>query len=113
MGYKNGGPIGTDGEITFTTWPLMAMAFYRPSDIRFGAGLAYNLFPVLTTEFTKVPRIHYKFDNALGAVAQIGWAPIRQRYSFDLRYTAITFHSSEGLEKINGNTFGVYASGRF
>jgi hypothetical protein len=113
LGYKNGGPIGTDGEITFTAWPLLAMEFYRPSNIRVGVGLAYYLFPLVTTEFTKVPRTHYKFDNALGSVVQIGWAPLGRSYSFDLRYAAIKFQSSEGFGKLNGNTFGAYASGRF
>jgi hypothetical protein len=112
-GYKNGGPIGTGGEVTFTSWPVIAMGFFRPNDVHLGAGLAYQLSPRYITQGINTARTTHKFDNAVGMVAQIGWAPITQRYSFDLRYTSIKYQEQALPIKIDGSTIGVYASGRF
>lgn len=113
IGYKNGGPIGKDGEVSFTSWPVTVMEFYRPNAIRLGAGLVYGLRPQYTTQGIGIPKTVNKIDNALGLMAQIGWAPIGQQYSIDLRYTSIKYQPELLNRKLDGSTFGISASGRF
>ena len=113
VGYKFGGPTATNGSVTFDVIPVEVMEFYRTSNVRMGLGLSYHNSPKVVVD---VPGSSlngtYKFDNAMGIVAQIGWAPVKSPFSIDLRYTGITYKQSNisNAKDTNANAIGVYAS---
>jgi hypothetical protein len=122
IGYKTGGPRADNGKLTFTSVPLSVMEFYRPNDLRLGLGATYSISPEYT-EDTPQSKGNISYDNALGFVAQVGWAPVQQRYSVDLRYTSIKYQASKanfgGINyigngnKVDGSSVGIYGSIRF
>lgn len=113
IGYKFGGPQASNGSVTFDEIPVELMEFYRTGNMRMGLGLSYQSSPKLVVD---IPGSGlngtYKFDNSIGAIAQIGWAPEKSPFSFDLRYTMASFKASgvANAKDINGNVVGLYMS---
>jgi hypothetical protein len=113
VGYKFGGPQASNGSVTFTVVPVEVIEFYRAANIRAGIGLSYHSSPTLEVS---VPGFAgngtYNFNDAMGTVIQIGWAPTGGKYSIDLRMTSVNFKQKNvvGAKDINGNTAGIYAS---
>jgi len=114
VGYKYGGPKGLGGNITWSAIPLELIEYYHPSNLRMGLGISYQIAPQLSVN---VPASSYsdKYNNAIGFIAQIGWAPAREHYSVDLRYTSIKFSLTDvpGAPTVDGSVAGLYASYRF
>lgn len=114
LGYKFGGPRGTNGDITWSAIPLEGIEYYRVNSLRLGLGLSYQIKPQLSVN---IPASSYtnRYDNAIGLIAQIGWAPVKGHYSIDLRYTSIKFQPSDvqGTPTVDGSVAGIYASYRF
>ena len=114
LGYKFGGPRGTNGDITWSAIPLEGIEYYRVNSLRLGLGLSYQIRPQLSVN---IPASSYtsRYDNAIGFIAQIGWAPVKGHYSIDLRYTSIKFQPSDvqGAPAVDGSVAGIYASYRF
>jgi hypothetical protein len=123
VGYKVGGPFAENGKLTFTTVPLTVMQFYRPSSVRVGLGLTYNIGPKYTQDAPGNAG-NINFSDALGYIAQVGWAPVGRSFSVDLRYTAIRYKADSAnfngkivntatVSKVNGDSIGIYGSYRF
>jgi hypothetical protein len=113
VGYKFGGPQAQNGSITWSTVPIELMEFYRTSNIRLGLGLVYQNSPKLDVSISgSASNGTYDYDNALGMIAQIGWAPEKAPFSIDLRYTAAKYKRSNvtNATEINGNVAGLYMS---
>lgn len=115
LGYKFGGPQAQNGSITFDTIPVELMEFYRTDSIRTGLGLVYQRNPRLSVSIPGSPlNGTYTFDNALGTVVQIGWAPRKAPFSIDLRYTAIKYKSAYLANgTVSGNSVGLNLSAFF
>lgn len=111
VGYKFGGPSAKNGSVTFDVIPVELMEFYRAGNLRAGLGVSYHNSPKLVVA---VPGYAgngtYKFDNALGYVAQVGWAPSASPFSIDLRYTAVNFKPQGGGTDVKASVVGLYAS---
>jgi hypothetical protein len=123
LGFKTGGPRADNAKATFTSMPLTLMQFYRPSDVRLGLGGTFNLSPEFTQKLTN-NNVEVSYDDAFGLVAQVGWAPLAQAYSVDLRYTSIKFQpksakfngtniNTSNASKSDGSSIGLYGSVRF
>lgn len=114
LGYKYGGPKGIGGDVTWSAIPLEIVEYYRPGSLRMGLGLSYQIRPQLSVNLPASSYVE-KYKNAIGLLAQIGWAPLREHYSIDLRYTAIKFQLSdvEGAPTVDGSVAGIYTSYRF
>jgi hypothetical protein len=114
LGYKYGGPRGANGDVTWSAIPLDVIEYYRPSSLRMGLGLSYQINPQLSVNIPASSYIN-KYNNAIGLIAQIGWAPAGEHYSIDLRYTSIKFQPSDvpGAPTVNGSVAGLYTSYRF
>ena len=113
VGYKFGGPTAKNGSITWDTVPVELMQFLRASNMRIGLGFSYHNSPKLVIDVPGSPSNGtYNFNNALGTIAQIGWAPKDMPFSIDLRYTAIKYKQSNiaNAQDIGGNVVGMYAS---
>jgi hypothetical protein len=123
VGFKTGGPRADNGKATFTSMPLTLMQFFRPNDLRLGLGATYNIGPEFTQKLAN-SNIDASYDDAMGVVAQVGWAPVAQRYSVDLRYTSIKYQlksakfngaslNVNNVAKADGSSVGIYGSVRF
>jgi hypothetical protein len=116
VGYKFGGPEAKNGSVTFDVVPVELMEFYRTSNIRMGLGMVYHSSPELVKNAPigsgSLANGTYKFDNAVGSVVQIGWAPEKLPFSIDLRHTTVNFKQSgvTNAKSINGNVTGLYMS---
>ncbi len=113
LGYKWGGPNAKNGSITWSTVPVELMEFYRAGNVRTGAGFVYQTSPKLAVDVTGSPlNGTYNFNNAVGTVVQIGWAPRKSAVSLDLRYTAIKYKQSgiANPQSISGNSVGLNMS---
>lgn len=114
LGYKLGGVRGSNGDVTWSAIPLEAIEFYRLNSLRTGLGISYYLNPQLSVN---IPGSSYvdKYNNAIGIIAQVGWAPVREHYSLDLRYTSIKFQLSnvQSAPAVDGSVIGLYAGYRF
>lgn len=111
VGYKFGGPTAKNGSVTFDVVPLELMEFYRTGNMRMGVGVTYHSSPKLVVDISgSALNGTYKFDNSLGTVFQIGWAPEKSPFSIDLRYTAIKYKQSNiaNPADISGNAVGLY-----
>lgn len=111
IGYKFSGPAAKNGSITWDTVPVELIQFLRASNVRIGLGFSYQINPKLVIDIPGTSQT-YNYDNALGTIAQIGWAPVNMPFSIDLRYTAITYkqRNASNAEEKNGNVLGIYSS---
>lgn len=111
VGYKFGGPSANNGSVTFSVVPVELIEFYRAGSTRLGLGLSYHSSPKLAVD---IPGASYtnEYNDAIGTVAQIGWAPAGTSFSFDLRFTSVSFKQKNlaGAKDISGNTAGLYGS---
>lgn len=114
LGYKFGGPRGDGGDVTWSAMPLEVIEYYRSNNMRTGLGISYQIRPQLSVN---LPASSYtdSYNNAIGFIAQVGWAPVREHYSVDLRYTSIKFQLSgvQDAPMVDGSVAGLYASYRF
>jgi hypothetical protein len=114
LGYKLGGPRGEGGDVTWSAIPLEVIEYYRAGNLRTGLGISYQIRPQLSVS---LPTSNYTdtYNNAIGFIAQVGWAPVREHYSIDLRYTSIQFQLSgvQDAPMVNGSVVGLYTSYRF
>jgi hypothetical protein len=114
VGYKFSGPSAKDGTITWHAIPLELLEFYRVSAVRMGLGLSYNINPSLVIDVPGT-RQTYNFENALGTVVQVEWAPVKETFSLALRYTFIQYKQSgvSNPREIGGNMVGMYVNHYF
>jgi hypothetical protein len=70
----HGDSAGTNSAVTFTRYPLEALAFYQPTDsMRFGLGMRYVLDPVSGARINNnTERIYFK--NTIGTIVEAGYA---------------------------------------
>lgn len=111
LGYKYASPAAETGSIVWDAMPLELIQFYRTSLLRMGLGFSYHINPKLVVDVPGLSYANY-YDNALGAVVQIGWAPVQKSYSIDLRYTAINYKQKDAsiADEKSGSVLGIYSS---
>jgi len=109
LGYKTGGPRGWSREVNWSAFPFEVIEHYRLVNTRFGLGISYQINPQLSVSLPS-SSFASKYNNAMGYIAQIGWVPVKEHYSIDLRYTIIKFQSSEmqNAPNVDGNVGGIY-----
>lgn len=108
VGYHYRG-LFLDGSTTstWTHWPLELLAFYanRPSGLRVGGGLQYQLGVSLLTWSEFGPAM-VSLDNALGLVLQADYQFL-DNLSVYLRYTLINYRLDWEPEPISGSGVGM------
>jgi hypothetical protein len=103
LAYKFGLIYASNGDVTWSRWPLEALVFYRFQKVRLGGGVAYHISPHLEGGGV-VGGLDVKFKDALGAVLQADWR-ITETISAGLRYTALEYEAkapSTGKFKTDG-----------
>ena len=99
----------SNGDVTWTRFPLEALVFYRAPKFRVGGGLTYHLSPKLSGSGV-AGGLNVNVDDALGVVLQGDWL-ITQKASLGLRYTNLSYKAN-GV-KANSDGVGVTFGMRF
>ncbi len=90
----------SNGDVTWTRFPLEVLAFYRAPKFRVGGGLTYHLSPKLSGSGV-AGGLNVNVDDALGAVLQGDWL-ITQKISVGLRYTSLSYKANGVTAKSDG-----------
>jgi len=91
----------SNGDVSWTRYPLEALVFYRMPQFRVGGGLTYHVSPKLSGSGV-AGGVNVKVDDALGVVLQGDWL-ITQRVSLGLRYTNLSYKANG----VSANSDGV------
>lgn len=107
-GYKTARVNATNGDLTWSAWPLEAIEFYNMEKVRFGGGLVYQLNPKIDgSGFAS--GLNLELDNALGFVLQFEYRftpAVQKGVSIGLRYTNISYESVDLISEVNGSSIG-------
>lgn len=109
VAWKYTGVTASNGNVTFTRFPIEALVFYDGDFFRIGGGLTYHLNPKLKRTGV-VAGGGIDFSSRLGAIAQADYR-LTDNVSVGVRYTAITY-TGAGRD-VRGDGFGVAISGTF
>lgn len=110
-GLKYVTTTGSNGKISFTSFPLTAIEqFIWSNGITIGAGATYQLIPDLSGTGV-ASSLQVRMDNALGFIGQVGYTS--EMATFGVRYTKIKYQPKLYTGKINGDGFGFYAAIKF
>jgi hypothetical protein len=113
IGYKFDSDSASNGDITWSTIPISALAFIKTQGWKFGGGFTYHINPSLEGDFSGGVRIRDDFDDALGAIIQIEYEPI-DAFAIGVRGTFIEYQlTNQPSQKANGNSVGLVASFKF
>ena len=81
----------SNGDVTFSRWPVEALVFYRFDNFRLGGGVAYHFSPKL--EGTGVASlVDLTFKDAVGGVLQVDWR-ITENVAAGVRYTFLEYEA--------------------
>lgn len=125
---KFGGATGSNGYVEFQSYPIELIEFYHSDNFRIGVGATYYTSPALKVKLPSgTQNGEYKFQDTVGGVIQIGWAPRSinlfsfwnsrpTTFTIDLRYSAAKFVASNfttasftgAKTEYQGNVTGIY-----
>ncbi len=108
LGYKFDKANASNGTIGFTRVPLDVVASFQHGGHRLGVGPTVHFAPEFSCDATGVCNYKYKYDTALGAIAQYAYGlPVGRNAGLELavRYTMIEYKGS-GLLTKNGSAPG-------
>lgn len=109
LSYKFDDISASNGDITFSTWPLDALAFYRTPQVRVGGGVTYHLNPDLSGSGV-ASGLNVNFKDSLGFIVQADWR-ISEKVNLGLRYTALDYEVEGSSASVNSNGIGIVLSG--
>ncbi len=100
----------SNGDVTFTRFPLEALVFYKFEKVRLGGGLAYHINPKLkgSGDFSG---LDIGYDNALGGVLQADYR-ITDKMNVGIRYTSVDYKVGNS-PAAKGNGAGITFSASF
>jgi len=81
----------TNGDVTFSRWPVEALVFYRFDYFRVGGGVTYHMSPKLEGTGV-VSGLDIKLKDALGGVLQAYWR-ITEDVTLGVRYTFLEYEA--------------------
>ncbi len=109
VGYKIDTSFASNGDVTWSRYPIELLEFYTVNNWRFGGGFTYHINPKLDGDGI-ASNINFSFDDAFGYIIEAGYL-FRDFFYVDLRYTGIEY--SKWNISIDGNSVGVIAGFRF
>lgn len=110
LSYKIDDITASNGDVTWSRWPLEALVFYRTPKVRVGGGITYHLNPDLTGSGV-ASGLNVNFKNSLGLVAQADWR-VSKSFNLGLRYTAMDYELEGPSTSVKSNGIGIVLSGR-
>lgn len=109
LGWKYTSITGSNGDLSFTRYPLEALAFYAGESFRLGGGLTYHLNPKLDGGGV-LAGMGRDLDNALGLLAQVDYR-LGDSLAVGARYTFLEYARDGGDVRADG--FGLTLTGNF
>jgi len=104
--YKSDKVSASNGNISFTRYPIDVMYFYQTEQWNFGGGVTYHLSPELTGSGV-ANGINGKFDSAFGFIAEIDFR-LGDFYYVGGKFTSIDYKPQlSGASTVDGNSIGV------
>src|SRR5262249_14737295 len=103
LAYKFKMIDASNGDVTFSRWPLEALAFYRFQKARIGGGLTYHFSPKLEGNGV-ASNLDLMLKDALGGVLQADWR-ISENVAAGVRYTFLEYEAKApftGTAKADG-----------
>lgn len=120
INYKFDSVDASNGEADFDRWPLDILAISRQGNFALGAGITYHLSPTYEDTINGVSS-RFDFDDALGFLLQAGYLAA-ERIELGVRITLIEYEPTQPLvalpsgariDKVDGDSFGIYVSAGF
>lgn len=111
LSYKFNMINASNGDVTWSRWPVDVLTFYRWPAVRVGAGITYHLNPELDGSGV-ASGINVDFKNSLGFALQSDWR-ITEKMNLGLRYTILDYETKNGGGSVDANGFGIVFSGSF
>lgn len=100
----------TNGDVSFTRFPIEALLFWHEERFRVGGGLTYHMSPKLDGSGFASP-INYQFKDSAGFVVQADYKAT-ENIRFGIRYTALKYGVA-GSSSIDASGVGITFTGRF
>ena len=100
LSYKYTSITASNGDITWTRFPLEVLAFYRMPKFRLGGGLTYHLSPKLKASGA-AGNFNVTVDDAAGAVVQADYF-LTRKFTLGGRYTILEYKANGIPAKSNG-----------
>jgi len=105
LSYKFALINASNGDVTFSRWPLDALVFYRLPELRLGGGLTYHINPKLSGSGV-ASGIDATFDNALGLLLQVDYR-VTPKINLGIRYTSLDYKLHVGSATATARSSGV------
>lgn len=107
IGYKMGGTVSQNGELTLTSIPLELMSFHQTPRWRAGFGVSYVSHLEMDSSGV-LEGLNVSFENATGFIAEWQWlfSP-NDRYYLGIRANVIEHKIDHSDATINGNNLGI------
>lgn len=117
LGYHVDQINGSNGDTSFTRFPLEVIGFARFEKVRIGAGISHHISPKYERDVDGDPKLSAKFDDATGFVIQAdylfgsfssGTGTIGIRYT-DIEYElkSVGSATAAGANKLDGSNIGI------
>ena len=114
LGIHTAGTLGTNGNASFTRFPLEVMGFYQLNDdYRLGAGARKSLSAKLSTSGVATYQPSLEFNASVGSVVELQYLigkktrKSKAQSAVNFRYVKETFiEKTEGI-KVKGDHIGV------
>lgn len=109
MGFHFDAVTAADDSVSFERYPIDVMLYQYPGDWRIGFGVTHHLSP--TIDLIEAGGGEIDFDNATGAMIELGRKLGHINQYISLRYTGIEYET-EGAD-FDGSNIGVNYSFQF
>ena len=111
LSYKVDDITASNGDVTWSRWPLDALVFYRWDKVRVGGGLTDHFGPKLSGSGV-ISGLNVSFKTSLGAILQADWR-ITDKMNLGARYTMLDYDLKNTNTKVKSNGLGIEFSGSF
>jgi len=105
LSYKFAAISASNGDVTFSRWPLDALVFYRLPELRLGGGLTYHINPKLSGSGV-ASGLDATFDDALGLLLQADYR-VTPKINLGIRYTSLDYKLRVGGATATARSSGV------
>jgi hypothetical protein len=109
LSYKFQSIKATNGDVTWSRFPLEGLVFYRFPKVRVGGGFTYHLNPKLAGGGV-VSGLSTNFNNAFGSILE-GDYRLTEKMNLGLRFTFLNY--TVGGASASSNGVGINFSGSF
>lgn len=112
IGIKYDSIDASNGDLSWTAYPLEALVFYNTQYVRVGLGVSYHLNPELDGDGV-AGNVSARFDDSAGFVAQVEYRATSVPFTVGLRYTDIDYSHPLLRNAVDGSGIGLTMSYAF